>query len=59
MDRKQFWLLISLVNVVFGVAVDYPGKKILNDGSGDTNISLAQTMKANIVLCMIRMHNKC
>lgn len=48
MDRKQFWVLISLVNVVFGGAVDYLDPKILNDGSGDTNISSAQTMKANI-----------
>jgi hypothetical protein len=50
MDRKQFWILISIINVVCGSAVGYLGTKILDDGSGDINILLTQTTKPNILV---------
>jgi hypothetical protein len=43
MDRKQFCVLISIINVCFGASVHYldDDNKALSDGSGETNILLA------------------
>lgn len=37
MDRKQFWILICIINIVYGSAVDYLAAKAL-EGSGEANV---------------------
>lgn len=54
MDRRQFCILISIINVCLGSAVHYLDNGALNDGSGGVNILLAQIAKANIFIALRR-----
>jgi hypothetical protein len=56
MDRKQFWILICIINAVCGSAVDYLRTKA-SDGTGEANIYALQTIESK---CFdgLRLHNK-
>lgn len=55
MDRKQFCILISIINVCIGSAVHYVDNKILNDDddSGGTINNLLALIKVNIFIVAI------
>lgn len=53
MDRRQFWIFISLINVCWGSAVRYLDNGQLSDGPGDQNKYFIGLNKSKYCRCCI------